>query len=426
MDVHISRRNLKIMTYCDKKSHGIRRKFSGVLILASVVFALSCINRNTLAKTTFASSEVSETEKVTKYNTGALPSVNFTEPFANRWQRRFSALKAKNKTSGFLFFKHIRKAGGSALRAYFTHVFEYHNSIREFKGKGINPKEFSPGEVFNHYWEHKWFVKNSNQKQRAGYDINYVEQEFDTMDWKCPEIDPRWENSLSVITLRHPVERHMSEFFYSGPGMRFPIDRSLLYANETYTESLKEFMLVQVPKWVAKSHNDRPVFRKQLLTTFGRYYTDNFQIRALAGRSGDHLEEVNVPEDLKRQWREEYSSVKTYSDPDPTCSQYFTGNEMIFDLCNKFPQPQCPTGCDGPCFYPSVSLNKIGQGDLHHAIQALQSFDAVLLMETLDDKDQAAFLSSVVGVPHDASFSIESKNAVVEKKDQRDKTHFYR
>lgn len=34
-----------------------------------------------------------------------------TEPFANRWQKRFLESKARGRSGGYLFFKHIRKAG---------------------------------------------------------------------------------------------------------------------------------------------------------------------------------------------------------------------------------------------------------------------------------------------------------------------------
>ena len=33
------------------------------------------------------------------------------EPYLNRWQRRFASSEARNKKGGYLFFRHIRKAG---------------------------------------------------------------------------------------------------------------------------------------------------------------------------------------------------------------------------------------------------------------------------------------------------------------------------
>jgi hypothetical protein len=42
--------------------------------------------------------------------------------------------------------------------------------------------------------------------------VYFVEQEFSTMDWQCRDIDPRWNYSLSVVILRHPIKRHLSKF----------------------------------------------------------------------------------------------------------------------------------------------------------------------------------------------------------------------
>lgn len=84
-----------------------------------------------------------------------------------------------------------------------------------------------------------------------GYQIHYIEHEFLAMDADCPNIDPRWEESLRVIVLRHPIERHLSEFFFSGPGKEFyPINKQQLYKNATYTNELASFMKEWVPKWM--------------------------------------------------------------------------------------------------------------------------------------------------------------------------------
>ena len=73
----------------------------------------------------------------------------------------------------------------------------------------------------------------------------------------------------------------------------------------------------------------------------------------------------------------------------------------------------------------------MGRKDLERAVAALKSFDAVLLMEKLDDENQADFLSDIMGVPRDADFSLVkrsdmSHNTGVEKTSNREKTHFYR
>ena len=75
------------------------------------------------------------------------------------------------------------------------------------------------------------------------------------MAWDCPVNDPRWEDSLSFIVVRHPIERHMSEFFYHGPGEKFPIDRSQLYVNKKYTEEMSNFLQEHIIKWMQTTDN---------------------------------------------------------------------------------------------------------------------------------------------------------------------------
>ena len=69
-------------------------------------------------------------------------------------------------------------------------------------------------------------------------------------------------------------------------------------------------------------------------------------------------------------------------------------------------------GCDGPCFYPSVAWGEMKSQDVTRAVNALKEFDAVLLMEKLDDQDQSEFLSDVLGVPRDADFSLANRGSV--------------
>lgn len=104
-------------------------------------------------------------------------SITSTEPYNNRWQRRFT-----NNTQGYFFFKHIRKAGGTSLRSYFRDVFNFH------KIKHITRDAY-----------HK--IKEGE----ASPEVLYVEHEFQTMDADCATVDARWEKSLSVITLRVSV-----------------------------------------------------------------------------------------------------------------------------------------------------------------------------------------------------------------------------
>jgi len=345
------------------------------------------------------------------------------EPYLNRWQRRFASSKARNKKGGYLFFRHMRKAGGTTLRGYFRDVLAYHNMTVEM----------------NDYARAK-----SGREQTDKYQIHYIEQEFQTMDWKCPTVDPRWRESMRIIVLRHPIERHLSEFFFSGAGKKFfPVSKQQLSLNETYTKELSSFLSDQVPLWMKRIGVKRKRNRAKnqegiegrFNMIFGDYYTDNFQLRALAGcASGDCLEEKNVTETQMEKIKELHPSSHSYSEPVPICTNYFRKPDKttLWDVCAKSrnAKEECSIGCDGPCFYPSAAWGKLGSIDVLRAANALKAFDAVLFMERLNDRDQADFLSDVMGVPRDADFSLAKRSHIsnegVEKKSKREKTHFYR
>ncbi len=93
-------------------------------------------------------------------------------PLINRWQSR--GLNRPDK-GGYLFFKHIRKAGGTTLYAYLERVMQYHHALA--------------------------------QQNSSSLSISYYEQESHAMDWRCPQVDDRWNDTLSIISLRHPIER---------------------------------------------------------------------------------------------------------------------------------------------------------------------------------------------------------------------------
>lgn len=340
------------------------------------------------------------------------------EPYLNRWQRRFASSKARNKKGGYLFFKHIRKAGGTSLRDYFRDVLAYHNITRNIAD-----------------WR---AIKNGPPINK--HQIHYVEHEFQTMDWQCPTVDPRWRESMRIIVLRHPIERHLSEFFFSGGGKKFlPVDKQRL-SNETYSQELASFLSEQVPKWMNHIGKKNTTTMKggiegKFNMVFGRHYADNFQLRALAGcSSGDCLKEKNVTKAQMENIDEFHPSLHSYSDPVPVCTNFFRIDDapVLFEQCAK-PQnvkEHCSMGCDGPCFYPSVAWGEMKSQDVTRAVNALKEFDAVLLMEKLDDQDQSDFLSDVLGVPRDAEFSLANRGSImniqVEKKSKREKSRFYR
>ena len=97
-----------------------------------------------------------------------------------------------------------------------------------------------------------------------------------------------------------PIERHLSEYFFSGIPMHgkkaitaleyFPIDKSKLYVNKTYTDGMAKFLSEHLPNWLQGIGNrlaDNPKQRVEgnFDSIFSRHYTDNFQLRALAGCS---------------------------------------------------------------------------------------------------------------------------------------------
>ena len=204
--------------------------------------------------------------------------------YANLWRRRFSS------RSGFIFFKHIRKAGGTAIREYLHAVMEYHGqaTFRQFL-KNHDRKETRRHSPFLNSAQKQLAERYYNQRMNKTttvasrthnkYKVHYIEQEFSSMDWKCRHIDPRWNDSLSVVSLRHPIERHLSEFFYSGAGefegrrfdgftTKLRMDRTKLYANRTYTHALSVFLMEHLPPWAKTRETPGNYFPWY----FGRHY----------------------------------------------------------------------------------------------------------------------------------------------------------
>ena len=52
------------------------------------------------------------------------------EPYLNRFQRRFASSKERGNKGGYLFLRHMRKAGGTTLRVYFHDALLHHNITR--------------------------------------------------------------------------------------------------------------------------------------------------------------------------------------------------------------------------------------------------------------------------------------------------------
>ena len=88
--------------------------------------------------------------------------------------------------------------------------------------------------------------------------------------------------------MRNPIERHLSEFFYSGIDARFRLNITLLENNTTYINEIAKLINETLPVWMEENHA-YPVVKKvkkrnkgrkiEKERLFGRYYTDNFQLR---------------------------------------------------------------------------------------------------------------------------------------------------
>jgi hypothetical protein len=344
------------------------------------------------------------------------------EPYMNRWDQRFASSAARGKLGGYVFFKHIRKAGGTTLRAYIRNVFEH-------RGLSHDVSDYE-----------KMITNQTHLNLRNNYGISYVEQEFVPLDWKCSAIDPRWQVSLNVIVLRHPIERHMSEFFFSGinPAAKqkfFGSQRVIQIgqlSNKTYTDMLAKFIAQEVPYWTENSRRDRRknIRKERSGAMFERWYQDNFQLRALSGcSSGACLEKKLAEQSIEvKSIHELHPLNQSYATPNAMCTQFFQ-KDIIFDNCSGKRVEPCSRGCEGPCFYPTIAKGTLDQDDVMRAITALKAFDAILLMEKLSDDDQSAFLNDIMGIPHDASFAlnrVRRMNARVTKTNEREVTHFYR
>eukprot|EP00581_Thalassiosira_minuscula_P012167 CAMPEP_0183714786 /NCGR_PEP_ID=MMETSP0737-20130205/9224_1 /TAXON_ID=385413 /ORGANISM="Thalassiosira miniscula, Strain CCMP1093" /LENGTH=483 /DNA_ID=CAMNT_0025943789 /DNA_START=175 /DNA_END=1626 /DNA_ORIENTATION=+ len=354
---------------------------------------------------------------------------NVHEPYLNQWQRRFASSKSRNKKGGYLFFKHIRKAGGTSLRGYFRDVFGHHNITRELND-----------------WK---AIKDGRQTEQ--YQVHYIEHEFQTMDWQCPAIDPRWRESIRIIVLRNPIERHLSEYFFSGSGFKLhPISAEQIATNETYAKEVASFLSDQVPNWMKRigtrkrtrknkdkkrNNNTNTYLEGEFNMIFGPHYTNNFQLRALSGcSSGECLQEKNVTTEQRNHIQSAHPYQYSYSEPVPRCTNYYrkpAPETALYELCAKPNNVRdfCSIGCDGPCFYPSVAWGELSRKDVARAIHVLKAFDAVLLMEKLGDKDQSDFLADVLGHNRDADFALINRgrmsNALVEKKSKREKLQYW-
>mmetsp|Transcript_16230 Transcript_16230/g.32195 ORF Transcript_16230/g.32195 Transcript_16230/m.32195 type:complete len:503 (-) Transcript_16230:302-1810(-) len=324
--------------------------------------------------------------------------------YKKRWIHRFRQATRRNNLGGIFFFRHIRKAGGTSLRLYFQQVMEHHKQVFAAAWPYTDGKI----ETLDH------LLGKDNPK------ILYVEEEFRPMSYDCPATDPRWRDTLSVTVLRHPIERHMSEFFYHGPGKALmPLNRTRLYVDEEYTEKISNFLMEKVPRWIRRTDNARSNHYNEeeeeslenfRLPFFSRHYTDNLQLRAFAGCSTrECIEQTSMKNEVTEDeisFIEEKRKIKidSYSSPNWRCA----GDENPIGYCIS-DHEVCPNGCEGPCKFPSISFGKLTKDDLERGEKSLEAFDVVLITETFDDATQREFLADVLSAPRE--FGIGNDNS---------------
>ena len=120
------------------------------------------------------------------------------------------------------------------------------------------------------------------------------------------------------------------EFFFSGTGdPTFRLNTILLFEDTAYTDEIKSLINEKLPQWLKEENHAYPIEDKEYLhkmkkkeekkkhfheRLFGRHYTDNFQLRSLAGVTDD----------------QPISNVVSQN-----CTLYFAAVDMLFDECGK-------------------------------------------------------------------------------------------
>jgi hypothetical protein len=231
------------------------------------------------------------------------------------------------RDGGFVYFKHLRKAAGTSVRRYLLTVIDYHYQ------KEINiasDPEIAPPVP--------WLIYH---------------QEWSAMPWECPFEDALWNLSMNVIVLRDPIERQLSEFFYSGEGSSNKTMSRLgkaVKGGATYEKEAVALMKELVPTWMEKGRNQSPA----------RNFNANYQTKMISGIT-------------------------------PSKPNNMTGRQI--------------TWRNGPCSYGSGLYggaqpnHNVTLESLQRAKAALKEFDLVLLTETLSKPEQAAMVADSVGVP---------------------------
>ena len=272
------------------------------------------------------------------------PELPLTNRLPFKLQRRYQ--HKNNIPSGYIFNKHLRKCGGTTLRQYLEDVCLYYQNLKQRVDDSVAPKS-----------------------QKIG-NVTYYEQEAYAMDWQCPKHDAqRWRDSLSVVALRSPIERHLSEFFYSGPG-RFGRLKELRKEQNYNDGEFAHLLRIELPKWIEEG---MAVTRKR--GCLRRHFSDEFQVRALSGELAGN-DKGPLP----------------YSQPRQECSVHILINGTFV---NNAQCGNCNIFCDGPCSYGNHWRGGIRGGgeitaeSLAAAKSVLRNFDVVLITEMMSEDDCA-------------------------------------
>lgn len=298
-----------------------------------------------------------------EYESQHEPELPLTNRLPFKLQRRYQ--HKNNIPSGYIFNKHLRKCGGTTLRQYLEDVCLYYQNLKQHAATLEMDDSDAPDPIMN--------------AQQIG-NVTYYEQEAYAMDWKCPKHDAqRWRDSLSVVALRNPIERHLSEFFYSGPG-RFGRLKEL-HKEQNYNDGeFAKLLRIKLPNWIEEG---MAVTRKR--GCLRRHFSDEFQVRALSGELSGN-DKGPLP----------------YYQPRQDCSVHILINGTFV---NNAQCGNCNIFCDGPCSYGNHWRGGIRGGrevtdeSLAKAKSVLRNFDVVLITEMMSEDNTVQMMADITGVP---------------------------
>ena len=182
------------------------------------------------------------------FNDGTPPDIaEFTRPATSadlRAARTEEIMKAAQMTvqngeqGSSVWFKHMRKSGGSTVRAVLEKAF--------MAAKHINDPSIEVEAALDHgsrsavaearrdpqtrSWDKKWQKaedQNGGDAVERGFTLHH--QEFDLFPVKCLVTTPR---TVYITAIRRPTARVISLFYYDGPGAKNPMNST----EEMWTE----------------------------------------------------------------------------------------------------------------------------------------------------------------------------------------------